>query len=153
MLMNISPLQSCDEPDWLELRKALWSHRSTDEHIEEMNHLSSEPRRFGQFIARDDQGTALGFIEASVRSDYVNGTKSSPVGFLEGIYVKPESRREGVANALVQAAMLWARSNGCSEFASDTSLENQISQKMHRRLGFIETERVVYFKKLIETAV
>lgn len=101
-------------------------------------------------MALNEQGVAFGFIEVSVRHDYVNGTRSSPVGFLEGIYVQPVARRKGVAHALVQAAMQWAKAHGCSEFASDTSIENQSSQAVHRSLGFVETERVVYFKRQLE---
>ena len=33
---------------------------------------------------------------------------------------------------------------------SDTSIENRNSQEMHIRLGFVEAERVVYFKRKIE---
>ena len=109
-----------------------------------------EPHRFGQFIARDEQGVAWGFIEASIRHDYVNGTDSSPVGFLEGLYVKPLGRRQGVASALVQVVMQWAKSGGCSELASDASIKNRKSQAMHKSLGFVETERVVYFNKRLE---
>ena len=148
--MNINSPQTFAEADWLELRMALWPHSSIEEHQKEMMHLVSDQRRFGQFIARDEQHAAIGLIEASVRSDYVNGTKSSPVGFLEGIYVKPASRGNGVVRALVEVAMRWASANGCSEFASDTSIENRNSQEMHIRLGFVETERVVYFKRQIE---
>lgn len=101
-------------------------------------------------MSRDEQGEALGLIEVSVRHDYVNGTKSSPVGFLEGLYVQPAARRKGVAHALVQAAMQWAKARDCSELASDTSIENQSSQAVHRSLGFVATERVVYFKRQLE---
>lgn len=148
--MQVLPLQSVSDHDWLELRAALWPQASTSEHIEEMSLFLSEPRKFGQFIARDERGAALGFIEASVRNDYVNGTDSSPVGFLEGVYVKPAGRRQGVGGALVQVVMQWARSRGCSELASDASIKNRRSQAMHISLGFVETERVVYFKKRLE---
>jgi aminoglycoside 6'-N-acetyltransferase I len=36
---------------------------------------------------------------------------------------------------------------GCTEFVSDARLENEASHAMHRRLGFTETSRVVYFLK------
>jgi aminoglycoside 6'-N-acetyltransferase I len=50
-----------------------------------------------------------------------------------------------VARALVQAVAGWAKRRGCHELASDTALENALSQIVHQRLGFEETERVVYF--------
>ena len=82
-----------------------------------------------------------------MRADYVNGTNSSPVAFLEGIYVVAELRRKGTGSALVAAVSAWARSAGCSELASDALLENVSSHAVHRALGFQETERVVFFRK------
>ena len=79
----------------------------------------------------------------------MNGTDSSPVAFLEGIYVAPFARNLGVAKALVQAAEFWARERGCVEFASDAAIENESSHAMHRALGFAETERVVFFRKVL----
>ena len=84
-----------------------------------------------------------------MRSDYVNGCETSPVAFLEGIFVEPSQRRNGMARALCIAVEQWARDRGCREFASDADLSNLVSHRMHDALGFIETERVVYFRKLL----
>jgi len=145
--MTPFPLESADDPDWLRLRLALWPDTSPGEHLQEMAGFLAEPERFAQFIARDAQGKASGFVEASIRNDYVNGTETSPVAFLEGLYVRPSARRRGVARELVQAVEQWARSRGCSELASDASIRNRTSHAAHKGLGFVETERVVYFNK------
>jgi aminoglycoside 6'-N-acetyltransferase I len=71
------------------------------------------------------------------------------VAFLEGIYVEPAFRRTGVARQLVQAVEDWAKLAGCSELASDTDIANVASQQLHNALGFSETQRVVYFRKLL----
>ena len=34
---------------------------------------------------------------------------------------------------------------GCTELASDTQPENLVSQAVHAQLGFVETERAVFF--------
>jgi aminoglycoside 6'-N-acetyltransferase I len=107
----------------------------------------SAPERYAQFLFRSHTGEALGLIEVAQRTDYVNGTSSSPVAFLEGIFVSPGARRQGIARALVAKASEWARSQGCREFASDALLENESSHVMHRALGFKESERVVFFRK------
>lgn len=39
------------------------------------------------------------------------------------------------------------RERGCVELASDALLVNAPSQKVHRAIGFSETERVVFFSK------
>lgn len=144
--MIVEPLSRPD-PHWLRMRRALWPDASEAEHLDEVRSFLDEPGRFGQFIARDASGHALGFVEVAIRHDYVNGTESSPVGFLEGIHVEPEARRRGVARALVEAAARWARGKGCAEFATDALLENEASHAVLRRLGFQETERVVCFRR------
>jgi aminoglycoside 6'-N-acetyltransferase I len=77
----------------------------------------------------------------------VNGCETSPVAFLEGIYVEPWARRQGVAKELVAEVERWAFARGCQEFASDALLDDTDSHGMHVALGFEETERVVYFRK------
>jgi aminoglycoside 6'-N-acetyltransferase I len=137
---------SREHPGWLDLRRALWPYPAS-EHLAEMEQMCGLPARFGVFVAYDDARGALGFVEVSVRGDYVNGTESSPVGFVEGIYVVEAARNQGVARALIEAAESWVRANGCSELASDALLDNVASHAAHRALGFVETERVVYFRK------
>jgi aminoglycoside 6'-N-acetyltransferase I len=143
----IEQCASIEQSGWLPLRQALWSHCDAKQHISEMARAISEPTRFVAFIAYEKPNEPVGFVEASVRSDYVNGTESSPVAFLEGIYVVPNSRRKNVARSLIAAVEGWAVDIGCKEFASDASLDNSISHTMHRALGFQETERVVFFRK------
>lgn len=145
--MNVEPLASVEAPDWLRLRRALWPHADEAEHLAEMAGFLAEPQRFGQWIARDAAGRALGFAEASIRHDYVLGTDTSPVGFLEGLYVTPAARRGGVARALVEEAAAWTVARGCRELASDTHITNRTSRAVHARLGFEETERVVAFRR------
>lgn len=140
---------SPEQPGWLELRLVLWPHDDRAAHLVEMARFCAEPGRFGQFIAYSKQGETRGLIEVALRTDYVNGTQSSPVAFLEAIYVVPEVRRRGVARSLVRTAEQWALSRGCTEFASDAFIENHSSHAMHRAFGFQETERVVFFRKLL----
>ncbi len=106
--------------------------------------LKSENDAF--FVAYDGN-LEVGFSQASIRHDYVEGTHSSPVGYLEGIYVLPEYRLNGIANGLVAQAQSWAQSRGCREFASDTQLHNESSITFHKAIGFEEAERIVCFVK------
>ena len=94
-------------------------------------------------------GSVLGFVEASKRADYVNGTSSSPVAFLEGLYVVPRARCRGVARTLVESVVRWALDQGCTELASDALIDNLTAHTVHRSLGFEETERVVYFRRAL----
>ena len=136
---------------WLQLRRELWPHCPDDEHLAEMKQFCANPSRYAQFIAYDDHAGAIGLAEASLRTDYVNGATSSPVAFLEGLYVVPVARRRGVARALVDNVEGWARTCGCRELVSDARIENELGLAVHASLGFGETDRVVYFRKELES--
>ena len=90
---------------------------------------------------------AVGFAQCGLRHDYVEGTDSSPVGYLEGIFVKEEYRRQGIAKELLAVCQDWAKGQGCTEFASDCELVNEDSLKFHMKLGFEEVNRIICFTK------
>lgn len=138
---------SLDQPGWLDFRLALWTDASAEEHRAYMAISLAQPERFLGLMMYDENRAPIGFIEGSIRTDYVNGTESSPVGFVEGVYVNPGWRRRGVARQLYAAIGDWARARGCQELASDALLDNVASQRAHVALGFRETERVVYFTR------
>lgn len=133
---------------WAEMRIALWPWDTVEDHAEEAEelYLAGNPDR-AAFVALDDQGNAIGFAEAALRRDFVEGCESSPVAFLEGVYIAPESRKTGVARALADAVADWGRAKGCTEFASNALLDNVDSHRFHAAIGFAETERLVYFRK------
>ncbi len=137
-------------PQWAALRYALWTWDTVADHAEQAAelYLARDPDRHA-LIALDDNGVVLGFAEATLRRDYVEGCATSPVVFLEGIYVQPEARLGGVALALANAVADWGRSRGCTEYASNALLDNLDSHVFHAAIGFEETERVVFFRKAL----
>ena len=94
-----------------------------------------------------DEAVPVGFAQCGLRNDYVEGTDSSPVGYLEGIFVKAEYRGRGIGKELLSQCEEWAKTKGCSEFASDCELNNMESLKFHLQLGFEEANRIICFKK------
>lgn len=98
------------------------------------------------FLAYEGE-TPIGFAQCQLRHDYVEGTETSPVGFLEGVYVQPEHHHKGVARHLVAACEDWARSVGCTEFSSDCEIDNTASLAFHLAIGFEEVGRTIWFHK------
>ena len=92
---------------------------------------------------------AAGFAQCQLRHDYVEGTQSSPVGYLEGIFVREEHRGKGLAGKLLAACEGWARAQGCREFASDCELGNTGSLGFHLNMGFEEAGRIICFRKTL----
>lgn len=133
---------------WSEMRAALWPWETAQDHAAQASrlYLAGHPDRQA-FVALSADANPVGFAEATVRRDFVEGCDSSPVGFLEGILVVPSMRERGIARALVDAVGEWVRARGCREFASNALLDNADSHAFHAAVGFAETERVVFFRK------
>ena len=101
------------------------------------------------FFIKFVENNPIGFAQCNIRHDYVEGTMTSPVGYLEGIYIKDEYRNKGFAKELILECEKWAKEKGCQEFASDCELTNISSLKFHLAIGFEETNRIICFKKNI----
>ena len=99
------------------------------------------------FFLAQSEGKPVGALHVSIRREYVNGTDEDLKGYLEGIYVLPEYRLNGVAAELVKISERWMQMNGCREMASDCLIENIGSYNFHLKIGFEETERCIFFSK------
>ena len=128
-----------------ELACQLWPDHTVAEMCSEFADMIAKPDA-AFFLAYADE-TAVGFAQCQLRYDYVEGTDSSPVGYLEGIYVASEYRKHGIARALLSACEAWAKNKGCTEFASDCELENVQSLQFHLNVGFEEANRIICFTK------
>ena len=91
----------------------------------------------------------VGFAQCQLRRDYVEGTETSPVGYLEGIFVLEAYRHKGYAKELLSACEGWATEKHCTEFASDCELDNADSLAFHLAAGFEEANRIICFRKEI----
>lgn len=78
-----------------------------------------------QFFLKYENEEPVAFAQCQLCYDYVEGTKTSPVGYLEGIFVKQEYCRKGYAKELLRACEAWAKEKGCTEFASDCEINNE----------------------------
>ena len=94
-------------------------------------------------------GKIVAFANIRIRSEYVAGTKTSPVAYLEGIAVEESFRRKGIAREIFDFCTEWAKEKGCTEFGSDCLITNEESYALHMALGFEEIERTVHFAKKI----
>lgn len=148
-MVTVRPAETTDAATWLEMRCALWPEGSEAEHRDEIDcYLKGQPLRepWVVLVAADCNGRLLGFTELSIRP-YAEGCRTNRVAYLEGWYVCPEVRGQGVGKALVSASEDWGRSQGCTEFASDTDPDNEISASAHRALGFTDVGLVRCFMK------
>ena len=147
-MTRVRPAKPADTAAWLQLRHALWPDRSTAEHREEIDRFFAGEARepLAVLLAEDETRCPIGFAELSIRA-YAEGCRTDSVAYLEGWFVVPNARGQGVGRALIAAAEEWGRSQGCVEFASDADLTNDASAAAHRALGFTEVGRVRCFRK------
>ena len=144
--MEIRKATPADSMALANLASRMWNHNPEELEPEFASLTASDEAAC--FLAWNDN-LPIGFAQCQLRHDYVEGCDTSPVGFLEGIYVEAEYRRSGVARALLAACEDWARSVGCSEFASDCELDNADSLRFHLAMGFEEANRIICFRKTL----
>lgn len=143
----IRAVSAADTEDWLRMRHALWPEGTLAQHRQDVDRYFAGDRREPLEVLLALTGnTTVGFAELSIRN-IVDGCETDRVAYLEGWYVVPDSRRNGVGRALIHAAEQWALRQGCTEFASDSEIDNEVSHAAHLRSGFEETGRVRTFRK------
>ena len=135
-----------DLPEVVRLAAELWPQHTLEELEEELEPYTDR-RDAAVFLAYQEGRKPCGFAQCGLRRDYVEGTETSPVGYLEGIYVRPLCRVQGIARLLVETCQQWAIHAGCREFASDCELTNEESRKFHLAVGFEEANRIICFTK------
>lgn len=133
-----------DRVEWFKMRKGIWPDAPDDYLNFDLDEILASENDAVFFALAE--GRPAGMIEARIR-EYGEGCETSPVGYIEGWFVYPDMRGQGISKWLTQAAEDWARGKGCSEMASDTWLDNEASIRAHVKLGYFEVERLVHFVK------
>jgi aminoglycoside 6'-N-acetyltransferase I len=133
-----------DFKDWLDLAMQVWP----DCPINDLTEIIQSSRQAG-FLIRTENRQVIGLMNLSLRYDFVPDATQSPVGYVEGIYIKAEYRKQGVGAALIQYAEQWALGQGCIQLALDAMLDNPASHEFYAKVGFREVERVVFFIKSV----
>lgn len=131
--------------EWVELSVKLFPDHTFDEMFKVYDEFLTTKKEVG-FLYQQNSKFA-GFMNVSIRNDYVNGTDTSPVVFVEAIYVLPEYRGQGIAREFITCAEKFAKEKGIKQLASDCLLENTASELFHKSCGFEEAERVICFVK------
>lgn len=138
---------NCDSRVLAEMAIQMWDDNTMEGLETEFAETLKDERT--AFLIKHINDLPIGFAQCGLRTDYVEGTESSPVGYLEGIFVKQEYRHNGYAKELLLSCEAWAKKMGCTEFASDCELSNAGSLQFHLAVGFEEANRIICFKKRI----
>lgn len=140
-----------DINEWLAMRRVLWPDCPLKRHREEIAEILADKNDQPAWVAESSGRELVGFLEAAVRN-YADGAGRQNVGYLEGWYVNPKYRKQGVGRALVKAAEEWAMGRGFSHMGSDTWVGNRNSYKAHKSMGYRDVGRDVHFVKKLQAA-
>lgn len=145
-MLKIATIEDLDVLTDLAIR--LWENHEFDELKKELETLvtNKEAVCFLKYI----EDKPIGFAQCRLRHDYVEGTETSPVGYIEGVYVLYEYRRRHVAKELVEACEKWTKEQNCTQIASDCELNNEMSYQFHLKMGYTEANRIICFTKNIK---
>ena len=105
--------------------------------------LLADPRREGvQLLARDGGGRAIGF--ATVYWSWAT-TSAERIGVMNDLYVAPEARGSGAAEALIEACRAECAAHGAGKLTWQTARDNERAQKVYERVGATREQWVDYW--------
>lgn len=146
--MKLAPIEKKDFALWQKMRREIYPILNPEYDRREMEQIADSDIWFCYFI-EDKAGETIGLVELSSRN-IVDGCLSSPVAYLEGLYLQAEYRGRGLGRQAMRLVLDWCRERGFSELATDAELENVGAQSFYRSLGFEETDRVVEYRIQID---
>ena len=146
--MKLLPIKENQFALWKEMREDVYGSLEDEFHEKEMKQIFSSDDWFCYFL-ENENGQITGFAELSSRN-IVDGCLSSPVAYLEGLYLKKEYRGMGQGREAMNAIKNWCKNKGFTELGMDTELANINAQKFFKAMGLQETYRIVQFRTRID---
>ncbi|WP_445938198.1 GNAT family N-acetyltransferase [Pseudomonas sp.] len=88
-------------------------------------------------LARDEQGAVLGFVQLYA---FFSSLALQPAWLLSDLYVSEQARRQGVGEALMNAARAHAEATGACGLQLEAAKSNLPGQSLYERLGYVRDE-------------
>lgn len=121
---------------WLLMRQKLWPDCAPSTHKIEIQKVLNDPENFQGFVAEQNEGNLIGFLEASIRQGDSESHLQIQAWFVETFF-----RKQNTGKHLLQEAEVWGKTKGVKETLSEAKLEDANSQLVHKNLGFTEIHR------------
>ena len=105
--------------------------------------LIADPEREGvQFLARDADARAIGF--ATIFWSWAT-TSAERIGVMSDLFVAPEARGSGTAEALIEACRVECVARGAGKLTWQTATDNERAMKVYDRIGATRETWVDYW--------
>lgn len=144
--------------EWLRLRKLLYTDCSEKQLLNEIHRIINNQypnvNDWVVYVYERNNKNLGGIIEATIHPNK-EWCDTSPIGFIETLYVDIDLRKRGIATELVKAAEKWALKYGCREMAVDTDHYREKNILIYKALGYEMIEyknkdNNICFKKYIK---
>jgi GNAT superfamily N-acetyltransferase len=147
MSIEISRVAESDLDDLLPLMRGYSDFYEVDPSDDALLAMSraliADPDREGvQFIARDEDGTPLGF--ATVYWMW-STSRAARIGVMNDLFTAAEARRRGVGEALIQTCLDAVRQRGAVILQWQTARDNTTAQSLYERVGGVREEWYDYY--------
>lgn len=144
--VNVRPATDDDLPELLPLVRAyadFYESDPPDAGLERMcRALIAHPEREGVLLAGcAEDGSVVGFAAMGWKWSSLRGAK---IGYLEDLYVAPESRGSGLAEKLIDACASTAREGGAPALLWLSLPDNGRARAVYDRVGARADEFVEY---------
>jgi GNAT superfamily N-acetyltransferase len=104
--------------------------------------LMADPEHEGiQLIARDGSGQAVGFATVFWTWSTLDAGR---IGVMNDLFVAPEARGGGAAEALIEACRERCREHGAVRLSWQTATDNRRAQAVYERVGAARSQWVDY---------
>jgi GNAT superfamily N-acetyltransferase len=134
--MEIQPVTEGDLDELLPLVRGyceFYGTKPSDDAVLELSRwLLDHPEDGVQVLARDDDGAAIGFATVYWTWRTMHAAR---VAVLEDVFVAPEARGSGAAEALIGDALARARDAGARDLTWQTAKTNERAQAVYARVG------------------
>jgi GNAT superfamily N-acetyltransferase len=103
--------------------------------------LIEQPHEGVQFIARGEDGAALGFATVYMTWETLDAGR---LAVMNDLFVAPQARGRGVGAALIEECRRFAADRRAGKLAWQTAPDNQVAQRLYERVGATREDWVDY---------
>ncbi len=143
--MNIDVVREGDIGDLLPLMRAyaeFYAVPPDDERMLGIARMLIERSQEGvQFIARTDEGEALGFATVYMTWETLDAGR---LAVMNDLFVSPAARGRGLGAALIDECLRFARERKAGKLAWQTAPSNTVAQRLYERVGAVREQWVDY---------
>jgi GNAT superfamily N-acetyltransferase len=144
-LVNVGVVREGDIADLLPLMRAyaeFYEVVPDDTRLEGIARmLIAEPHEGVQFIARGDDGEALGFATVYLTWETLDAGR---LAVMNDLFVAPAARGGGIGAALIEECRRFAHERGAGKLAWQTAPDNLTARRLYERVGAEREEWVDY---------